>query len=201
MLSLSPRYDLFRFSFPKDFIPKDIEKKYNELLTRNAGVITTPIDYLNESIKGISIPGISDILILQQQHSYNDGIKGLGKINVEPKREQIYQSTSNPLDKINPDIKVTFRMNQGLYNYFMLYEIVFYQICKPINNGHIPVLYVDLLNEDGISTARIKFFNVLIDGIDGLDFSYDKVERDSGTFDLSLKFSNIDFEFLYEDSL
>ena len=121
MLSLSPRYDLFRFSFPKDFIPKDIEKKYNELLTRNAGVITTPIDYLNESIKGISIPGISDILILQQQHSYNDGIKGLGKINVEPKREQIYQSTSNPLDKINPDIKVTFRMNQGLYNYFMLY--------------------------------------------------------------------------------
>lgn len=201
MLSLSPRYDLFRFSFPKDFIPKDIEKKYNELLTRNAGVITTPIDYLNESIKGISIPGISDILILQQQHSYNDGIKGLGKINIVSKREQIYQSTSNPLDKINPDIKVTFRMNQGLYNYFMLYEIVFHQICQPINNGHIPVLYVDLLNEDGISTARIKFFNVLIDGIDGIDFSYDKVERDSGTFDLSLKFSNIDFEFLYEDSL
>lgn len=196
MLSLSPRYDLFRFSFPKDFLPAQIEEKYYNILNKNAGVITSPIEYLNESIQGINFPGISDILIQQQQHSTNEIKRGLGKINVEPKREQIYQTSANPLDKINQEFKVTFRYNQGLYNYFMLYETVFHQICKPIDRGHIPVLYIELLSETGVITSRILFKDVLIDGIDGLDFSYNKVERDSGTFDVTFKFNNIDFEFI-----
>lgn len=195
MLSLSPRYDLIRFSFPKDFIPKDIEEKYMKVLSKNAGVITTPIDYLNESIKGINIPGISNIVVQQQQHSSNDNPRSLGRINVEPKREAIYQSTTNPLDNISQEFRVTFRMNQGLYNYFMMYEIIFHQICKTHKRAHIPLLYIELLDEDGIPTAQIDFFDVLIDGIDGLDFNFDKVERDSGTFDVTFKFSNIDFDF------
>lgn len=196
MLSLSPRYDLFRFSFPKDFLPKEVEEKYQKLLNKNQAVLTTPIDYLNESIQGINFPGISDILIQQQQHSSNDIKRGLGRINVEPKTDITYQSTTNPLDKINKEFKVTFRYNQGLYNYFMLYETVFHQICKPIDRGHIPVLYIELLREPGVITSRILFKDVLIDGIDGLDFSYNKVERDSGTFDVTFKFNNIDFEFI-----
>ena len=196
MLSLSPRYDLFRFSFPKDFLPKEVEEKYQKLLNKNQAVLTTPIDYLNESIQGINFPGISDILIQQQQHSSNDIKRGLGRINVEPKTDITYQSTTNPLDKINKEFKVTFRYNQGLYNYFMLYETVFHQICKPIERGQIPGLYIELLREPGVITSRILFKDVLIDGIDGLDFSYNKVERDSGTFDVTFKFNNIDFEFI-----
>ena len=196
MLSLSPRYDLFRFSFPKDFLPKEVEEKYQKLLNKNQAVLTTPIDYLNESIQGINFPGISDILIQQQQHSSNDIKRGLGRINVEPKTDITYQSTTNPLDKINKEFKVTFRHNQGKYNYFMLYETVFHQICKPIDRDHIPVLYIELLSETGVITSRILFKDVLIDGIDGLDFSYNKVERDSGTFDVTFKFNNIDFEFI-----
>lgn len=195
MLSLSPRYDLFRFSFPKDFLPTSIEEKYAKVLSKNAGVIVTPIDYLNESIKGINIPGISNIIVQQQQHSTNDNQRTLGRINVEPKREAIYQSTSNPLDNINQEFRVMFRMNQGLYNYFMMYETIFHQICKTHDRGHIPILYVELLDEDGVAIARIMFYDVLIDGIDGLEFSFDKVDRDSGTFDVTFKFSNIDFDF------
>lgn len=196
MLSLSPRYDLFKFSFPKDFLPKEIEEKYQKMLNKNQAVITTPIEYLNEAIQGINFPGISDILVQQQQHSSNDINRGLGKISVEPKTDITYQTASNPLDKINKEFKVTFRYNQGLYNYFMLYETVFHQICKPIDRGHIPVLYIELLSETGVITSRILFKDVLIDGIDGLDFSYNKVERDSGTFDVTFKFNNIDFEFI-----
>lgn len=196
MLSLSPRYDLFKFSFPKDFLPKEVEEKYQKLLNKNQAVITTPIDYLNESIQGINFPGISDILVQQQQHSSNDIKRGLGKINVEPKTDITYQTTSNPLDKITKEFKVTFRFNQGLYNYFMLYETIFHQICKPIDRGHIPVLYIELLGESGVITSRILFKDVLIDGIDGLEFNFNKTERDSGTFDVIFKFNNIDFEFI-----
>lgn len=196
MLSLSPRYDLFRFSFPKDFLPEEIEAKYQKLLNKNQAVLTTPIDYLNESIQGINFPGISDILIQQQQHSSNDIKRGLGKINVEPKTDITYQSTTNPLDKINKEFKVTFRYNQGLYNYFMMYETIFHQVCKPIDRGHQPVLYIELLSETGTITSRIIFKDVLMDGIDGLEFNFNKIEREAGTFDVTFKFNNIDFEFI-----
>ena len=58
------------------------------------------------------------------------------------------------------------------------------------------MFFIELMDEDGVVTSRIIFKNVLIDGIDGLEFSFNKVERDSGTFDVTFKFSNIDFEFI-----
>lgn len=196
MLSLSPRYDLFKFSFPKDFLPKEVEEKYQTILNKNQGVIVTPIDYLNESIQGVTFPGISDILIQQPQHSSNDIRRRLGHINVEPKTDITYQTSSNPLDKITKEFKVTFRYNQGLYNYFMMYETIFHQVCKNLNGEHIPVLYIELLNGEGTKTSRIVFKDVLIDGIDGLEFNYNKVDREAGTFDVTFKFNNIDFEFI-----
>ena len=62
MLSLSPRYDLFKFELPKTFLPKEVTEKYQKLLAAT-GVVSKPIDYLNESIQGINIPGISDLTI------------------------------------------------------------------------------------------------------------------------------------------
>lgn len=196
MLSLSPRYDLFKFSLPKDFLPEEIEEKYSKIIKRNQAVITTPIDYLNESIQGVNFPGVSDVIVTQGQRGTNDIQRKLGRINVEPKTDVVYQTPSNPLDKIEHSFKVTFRMNQGLYNYFMLYETLFHQICKPIDRGHQPIYYIELLSETGEITSRIIFKDVLIDGIDGLEFNYNKLERDAGTFDVNFKFTNIDFEFL-----
>ena len=195
MLSLSPRYDLFRFSFPKDFIPPHIEEKYSNIINKTPGVITTPIDYLNESIQGINIPGISDILIQQQQHSFNSIQRMSNKINTEPKREAVYRSTANPLEKIGQEFKITFRMNQGLYNYFMLYEITMLQMIKPGEVDQQPILTLEILNEDGEVAAQVYYKGVLIDGIEGMDFNYNKIERDAGTFDVTFKFNNIDFIF------
>lgn len=199
MLSLSPRWDLFRFSFPKDFLPEVVSEKYAKILSRNAGVLVTPIDYLNESIQNITIPGISDINMQQQQHSANtikrtDTPKKV--INVEPKTDITYKSSTNPLDNIEKSFKVGFRMNQGLYNYFMIYETIFYRICKPYDVGPDSVLYIELLDETGTICARIKFFDVYIDGIDGLDFDYSKLDRENNSFDVTFKFNNIDFDFL-----
>lgn len=196
MLSLSPRYDLFRFSFPKDFLPKEIEEKYYKILNTNSGVITTPIDYLNESVQGINFPGISDILVQQQQHGVNSGERRFGKINVEPKHDINYQSTSNPLNKISPEFKVTMRVNQGLYNYFMMYEIILHQMSKTKEYNDSTVLTLEIMDATGVVTSKVYFKQVLMDGIDGLDFSYNKVDRESGTFDIIFKFNNIDFEFI-----
>ena len=202
MLSLSPRYDLFKFSLPKDFLPKEIEEKYTNILSKNTAVISTPIDYLNESIQGVSFPAISDLNVSQEQHGSNSIVRsninenGLGKINVEPKHDIMHVSTENPLEKISKEFKVTFRLNQGFYNYFMLYETIFYKICKPLRNGPIPVLFIDLMGSSGEVNARVKFIDCYLDGIEGLEFDYSKVERNAGTFDITFKFNNIDFDLI-----
>ena len=194
MLSLSPRYDLFRFELSKTFLPNEVSSKYEKLFIINPGVIKTPIDYLNESIQGITFPGISDILIQQQQHSTNSIMRTSKRSNIEPKIDITYTSSANPLDKIDKQFKITFRMNQGLYNYFMLYETIFYRICKPTKYKPDDVMILEILNDYGTIVSRVKFYDVYIDGIEGLDFNYSKLERESGTFDVTFKFNNIDFE-------
>ncbi len=196
MLSLSPRYDLFRFTLPKDFLPGPVYEKYAKLLSKDPAVISDPIDYLNESIKTISFPGISDITIQQQQHSSNVITPGLGKINVEPTHDINYTSPSNPLENINKEFRIGFRFNQGLLNYFMIYETIFYRIMKPIDYPQDKVFYIELLDESGVIVSRITYTDVYIDGIDGLDFDYSKVDRDSGEFTVTFKFNNIDFDIM-----
>lgn len=198
MLSLSPRYDLFRFTLPKDFLDEEITLKYDQIINKLPGVITNSIDYLNESIQGISFPGISDILMEQQQHGYNSNpyTNNTGRLNIEPQRTNIYRSTTNPLMSINKELTITFRYNQGLYNYFMLYESILKQHDKTYNYTPNSSFVLELLSEKGKVISKIKFTDLLMDSIEGLEFNYSKVERETGTFNVTFKFNNIDFEFI-----
>lgn len=203
MLSLSPRADLFVFHFPKDFLPKEIEEKYTRIINRDKSVIQTPIDYLNESIQAIDFPGMSDLITEQAQHSpehpenHNEqrGLKGK-RINVEPGRNNVSYSPKNILSQLAGEFTVTFRKNQGLYNYFMIYETIFHKILKEYANVEKPddVFYIDILDESSTIIGRIKLFQPRIDGIDGLQFNYNKLERQTETFDLKFRFNNIDFD-------
>lgn len=199
MLSLSPRYDLFRFAFPKDFIPEELNKKYAKILQQNAGVLVTPIDYLNESIQGVNIPGISDLTTEQTQHSTNPIHPSDTRQNIEPARTNAYKSTANPLTNIEREFTITFRFNVGFYNYFLLYETIFWKYCKHINAPNEDVLFIELMDEIGRVRARIKYFDCLVDGMDGLNFDYSKTVRESGTFSVKFKFNNIDFVFVDEE--
>lgn len=205
MLSLSPRLDLFVFKFPKDFLPKEIEEKYTKILNREKSVIRTAIDYLNESIQGVSFPGITDLLTEQTQHSpehpenknKQEGLPAK-RINIEPSRSNVSYSPKNILSQIGGEFTVTLRKNQGLYNYFMMYETIFYKALKEYANvtKQDDFFEIDILDSTGRVIGRVKLFQPRIDGIDGLEFSYNKLERQGETFDLKFRFNNIDFDIL-----
>jgi hypothetical protein len=55
---------------------------------------------------------------------------------------------------------------------------------------------LELLSEKGKVISKIKFTDLLMDSIEGLEFNYSKVERETGTFNVTFKFNNIDFEFI-----
>lgn len=202
-LSLSPRYDLIKFNLPKTFLPQEVEEKYTAMLNKDVVPMNTAIDYLNESIQAITIPGISDLTVQQQQHGSN-GIQTMDvgnkkRINVEPSHEINYLTTTNPLESIEKEFKVTFRTNQGLINYFMLYETAFHYSCKEFAWECEPVMYVEFMNEDGTVISRLKFIDVFMNGMDGLEFNYTKIDRESNTFDVTFKFNNIDYEYFINE--
>ena len=207
-LSLSPRADLFHFKFPKDFLPKEVEEKYTKAINREKNVITTPIDYLNESIQQITFPGISDLLVEQKQYSTNrpetgglkKGLNTLRSLNIEPARNNISYSPANILSQVSNEFTVTFRKNQGLYNYFMMYETIFHKCLKQHANEKQDDLFtVEILDETGKIMGRMKLFQPRIDGIDGLELSYNKLERQQETFDVKFRYNNIDFDLMDDD--
>lgn len=207
MLSLSPRADLFVFHFPKDFLPKEIEEKYTKIINRDKSVIQTPIDYLNESVQAIDFPGFTNLISEQSQHSpqhpenhnSQQGLKGK-RINIEPARTNVSYSPANILSQLAGEFTVTLRKNQGLYNYFMMYETIFHKILKEYDNveKEDDLFYIDILEESGAIMGRITLFQPRFDGIEGLQFSYNKLERQSETFDVKFRFNNIDFNIFEE---
>jgi hypothetical protein len=76
----------------------------------------------------------------------------------------------------------------------MLYETAFYYACRKERWQPEYVMYIEILNEDGSVISKVKFIDVYMDGIDGLEFNYNKIEREFFTFDVVFKFNNIDFE-------
>ena len=198
-LSLSPRYDLVRFHLPKTFLPPEIEQKYTAILNKDAYTTTTAIDYLNESIQGVTMPGINDLTVTQIQHGSNGITRTSNRINVEASHEITYLTVENPLEKIEKEFKVTFRSNNGLLNYFMLYETAFWYACREYTWDCEPVMYIELLNEDGTVLSRVKYIDVHFSGIEGLEFNYSKIDREANTFDITFKFNNIDFEYMINE--
>lgn len=200
-LSLSPRMDQFRFMIPKDYIPQQVRDKYDTLLAKNPSTFMNSMDYLNESIKGISLPALENLVVEQRQPSRNsmkDEGKILGKINMEPSHIMSTLSAENILSKIGNTFTVTFRQNQGLYNYFMIYESIFHRYVKPelYHMDTNEVFDVIFLDENSIPVSRMMLYQPEFNGISGLEFSYDKVERSTDTFDVTFTFNNIDFDFL-----
>ena len=123
------------------------------------------------------------------------------RISIEPERTNVTYSPKNILSQLAGEFTVTFRRNQGLYNYFMLYETIFHKVLKEYANVEKPddVFYIDILEESGKIMGRIKLFQPRIDGIEGLQFSYNKLERQTETFDVKFRFNNIDFDIVDVD--
>lgn len=196
MLSLTPRFDLFEFRIPKDYFPQEIYDKYYRLINTDKAVIYDPVNMINESIQAITIPGINDIVQPQPQTSTNTIKRSSKTINREPVHDNFYDVPNNPLDLMDKEFTVTFRQNQGLVNYFMLYETLFHHMCKPIlyNKGE-DVFIINILSEQGEIYSNITLYQPRIMGMDGLEFSYAKLERSSETFNVKFSFNNLDFDF------
>lgn len=213
MFTLKGKQDGFRLLLPDEFIVNEINDKYTRIIKEKKGYLYRPIDFLNETIQGIQVLGFQDGVIEQIQPSHN------GKPMIDADRikqnnfmhtgsEYVYRSEKNPLALIDKTLNITFRHTLGFLNYFLIFENFWYQYSRdfqfkyprnPKNSNLVEQFAIDLFDNIGQIYSRIILYNPIINGIDMLDLNYTQPIAQSQTFQVTFKYSNIDYQFIYKD--
>lgn len=195
MLSLKPRPDLFKFNFPRDMFPAGILEKYDARVQSGQSALRGSLDWLNESVKGISLPGLQIPLNEQESSARNMLMpRSQRQTDVEAATAFQWATPSNPLSCIERQFNVTMRLNNGLLNYYMLYETAFHYLCRDTGRTHIDRFHIDVLGEDFRVESRVVLSDLVFTSIDGLEMTFDQTERESRTFTVGFAWSNIDFD-------
>lgn len=200
MFALRGKQDQFRLLFPKEFIAEELVEKYTNILIKQHSFITTPIDFLNETIQGIQVLGFTEGTVQQQQTNRGTySAIGRDKENnfLYPSTDYSYRSDASPIGLIDKTLNITFRHTLGFVNYFLLFENFFYLYQRDTDSKNlIPALYIDIMNENGSIYSRIEIQDPVINGLDMLDLNYTRPIAESQTFNMEIKYSNIDFQFI-----
>lgn len=205
MLSLKGRQDNWRLLFDKDFIPDEITEKYTKVLNMRKSFITQPVDFINETIQKVQVLGFSGATFAQQQTTRNTPTRNADRIaenNFQGSYDDVqYRAVTSPVSIIDKTLNVQFRMSQGYLNYFILFESFFYKYCRDTDNGQLDTHFnIDIYNEFGEIYARVVLYKPVIDAMDMLDLDFTQPVAQSQTFQVTFKYSNIDFQFIETDT-
>lgn len=206
MLSLKGRQDTWRLLFDTDFIPEEIREKYTKVLLNRKSFISDPASFISETVQKIQLLGFSSATYAQQQGTRGEPVRDQNRIeenNMMGGMDEVqYRSVASPIQIIDKTINVQFRMSQGYLNYFILFESFFYKYCKDTTSGELDKHFaIDIYNEFGEIYARIILYNPVIDSMDMLDLDFTQPVATSQTFQVSFKYSNIDFQFIESDTV
>ena len=201
MLALRGRQDNFRLLLPKDFLCKEIEEKYSNILKEKHGVFKSPIDFLNETIQRVEVLGFTDATIQQQQSSRGEPLVKKDRIKqnnfLYPSTDYNYRSEVSPIALTDRTINIEFRHTLGFLNYFMVYENFWYMFSRDKTYKELfNRINVDIMNEIGSIYCRIVLFDPLMNAMDMLSLDYTQPVAQSQSFKVEFKYSNFDFEFI-----
>jgi len=168
---LNSRNNLFNFKFPRNFIPKEVGDKYYKYLNRMPGnLITEPIDFINYSIQGIQLPGISFDPI---QQSPNDGTI-------------TYHRGSIPIQNtIERQFTVEMQLLDGYINYWIMQDTLLYYYSKSKREPFINDLKLQILDAEGIHIMSAVFEKPILNSISDLELNMSSNIADFNTFSLN----------------
>lgn len=149
----------FRFTFPKVFVPEEIEKKYSVLLNRIPGCMCeTIIDFLNYSIKSIELNvGLSQEIIEQVDRGTPYGRSS--------------RSDAFPDLLWQRDMTINFQLDNMYIVWFILCEIYMYYYCR--KEKYLPKSPgFEILDMYHKVVYRIEFTDLIFQSVSGLEFDF-----------------------------
>lgn len=170
----------FVFNLPTDFITPDLDVKLTKLLRKNRMVHDTALDYLNSSIKTVTLPTMSIPYATQK---------------IKRGKEVHWKGTHNIYDTLNQQIDVTFNSFDSHMNYVMLRQCIVAHYLNQNDNYASPltVTMVDVYRNPIVSYT---FRSVLPITISELQLSYADQRADEKTFTVQFQFSWMDVEYM-----
>jgi hypothetical protein len=177
---LNSRNNLFNFQFPRTFIPKEVADKYKKYLNRMPGnIITEPIDFINYSIQGVSIPGINFDPVTQNN---NDGTTR-------------YFRGAQPIQNlIDRQFSVTMQSLDGFINYWIMQDTLLYYYSKEVATPFTNDIKLQLLDGEGIHLVSVVFEKPIMNSISDLELNMSQNVAEFNTFDINFYYNKFNIE-------
>lgn len=177
---LNSRNNLFNFKFPRKFIPEEVADKYREYLNRMPGnLMTEPVDFINYSIQGVSIPGISFDPIEQTP---NDGTV-------------TYHRGTIPIQNtIEREFQVEMQLLDGYINYWIMQDTLLYYYSRAKKEPFINDLKLQILDAEGIHIMSAVFKKPIINSITELELNMSSNIAEFNTFTLNFFYNKFNLK-------
>jgi len=172
---LNSRNNLFNFKFPRNFIPTEVADKYKKYLNRMPGsLMTEPIDFVNYSIQGMSVPGISFDPIEQAP---NDGTT-------------TYHRGSIPIQNtIERQFTVEMQLLDGYINYWIMQDTLLYYYSKTNRKPFLEDLKLQIMDAEGIHIMSAVFEKPIMNSITELELNMSSNIAEFNTFTLNFYYN------------
>ena len=172
---LNSRNNLYNFKLPRNFIPTEVADKYRKYLNRMPGnVLTEPIDFINYSIQGINLPGVSFDPVTQNN---NDGTVR-------------YHRGAQPLQNlIEREFTVTMQLLDGFINYWIMNDTLLYYYSKEERQPFLEDLKLQIMDSEGIHVISAQFHQPILKSISELDLNMSQNVAEFNTFNLTFNYN------------
>lgn len=183
-MRISSQNNQFIFNLPLDSFETRHYEQFKKLMRKNFVAYDSPLDYLNSTIKEITLPGLNNIEINDQTRKY-------GKIVHKGQSKNIFDTYGN-------ECTITFRNVDSNLNYMMVMELITSKILNT-REGFIPVIYVEILDKDGDSIYRYIFDKCRFTSLPELNLQYSTTDISEKTFTSTFVFDSLDILWNLDD--
>jgi hypothetical protein len=174
---LNSRNNGFDFRFPRGFVPKEVADKYKKYLNKvPGGLLSEPVDFVNYSIQGINVPGISFDPLTQED---NDGTKR-------------YHRGAMPIQNaINREFTVSMQLLDGFINYWIMMDTLLYYYARSTKQAYTEPLTLRILDAEGASVAYLEFTDCIMNSINELSLNFAENVSSFNTFDITFFYNKL----------
>jgi hypothetical protein len=177
---LNSRNNTYDFRFPRKFVPDEVAEKYRKYLSKIPGnLMFEPIDFVNYSIQGLNVPGISFDPITQNDW---DGTTR-------------YHRGAQPIQNlVERQFTVTMQLLDGFINYWIIQDTLLYYYARSTERAFTDDITLRVLDSEGASVAYFKFENPILNSIGELNLNMSENVAEFNTFEVTFYYNKINLE-------
>lgn len=182
MSFISGKNNNFKFTFPKIFVPDELEQRYSPLLKRIPGCMCeSVVDFINYSIKSVEL-----------QLNPNE-YQPIEQVDRGTPFSRASRSDAYPDNLFNRDMTITFQLDSMYLCWFIMCELFLYFYCiKPKYLPKTPGM--EILDMYGKVVYRVSFVDLLFTGVSGLEFDFSSNEIEQKTFTTTWRANKVNLE-------